>query len=294
MRRRPCDKTATKNQKQCHMWITALAQDAPRRSVRKMIRDFPSWSLKTYQMEIAIDRIIVPEGHRALDPVKVAEIAASIKLLGLLSPIGIRRHGDAPVELVWGGHRLAACQSLGMKTITARAVDGLGWDQGHRENADLDDFVKMTEIAENLHRSDLTTQERNEHLAKWVALLDKLKRNVDIGDAAPISNKPGRKPSPTVVEVAKRSGLGQKTVKEAVKASSVSTAVKVAADKAKLTVKQRLAIARLPKAEHLGWRRSRSRPIAPRRRQQPKHRDCHSQRSRLPGQTRNRATTCRN
>ena len=62
--------------------------------------------------EIAIADIRIPEGRRALDPVKVAEIAASITLLGMLSPIGVRRHGDAPVELVWGGDRLAACLRL--------------------------------------------------------------------------------------------------------------------------------------------------------------------------------------
>jgi hypothetical protein len=123
--------------------------------------------------EIAIADIRIPEGRRAIDPAKVAEIAASITLPGMLSPIGIRRHGDAPVELVWGGHRLAACLRLGMKTIAAIAVDGLAWDQGHRENADLDEFVKMTEIAENLHRFDLTTQERNEQLAVWVAMIEK-------------------------------------------------------------------------------------------------------------------------
>jgi len=151
--------------------------------------------------------------------------------------------------LVWGGHRLAASQSLGHKMIAAIAVDRLGWDHGHRENADLDDFVKMTEIAENLHRSDLTTQERNEQLAIWVALLEK---RTPISDAAqPNSKKPGPKPSRAVAEVAKVSGLSTKTVKEAIKTTKVSPEVKAAADDAGLTSKQRLAISRLPEADQL-------------------------------------------
>jgi ParB-like chromosome segregation protein Spo0J len=199
-------------------------------------------------MQIAIENIIVPEGRRPLDPAKVEEIAASIKAVGLLSPIGVRRHGDAPAELVWGGHRLAACASLGAKTIEAVAVDGLGWDQGNRENTDIDDFVKMTEIAENLHRADLTTQQRNEQLAAWVALLERRKPISDAGQ--PIS-KPGRKPSPAVATVAKMSGLTPKTVKEAIKSTTVAPEVKAAADAAELTSKQRLKISRLPESEQL-------------------------------------------
>jgi ParB family chromosome partitioning protein len=130
-----------------------------------------------------------------------------------------------------------------MKTIEAIAVDGLGWDQGHREDADLDDFVKMTEIAENLHRADLTTQQRNEQLAAWVELLEKRK---PISDAEqPISSKPGRKPSPAIAAAAKMTGLTTKTVKEAIKTTKVSPAVKAAADAAELTSKQRLAVSRL-------------------------------------------------
>jgi ParB-like chromosome segregation protein Spo0J len=201
-------------------------------------------------MQIKIENIIVPEGHRPVDPEKVAGMAASIKVVGLLSPIGVRRRGDAPVELVFGGHRLAACASLGMETIEAIAVDGLGWDQGRREDTDINDFVKMAEITENLHRSDLTTQQRNEQIAEWVALFEK--RKADIGDVRQYpASKPGRKPSAAIADVAKASGIGVKTIKEAVAASKVSPAVKAAADAAELTSKQRLKISRLPECEQL-------------------------------------------
>jgi hypothetical protein len=185
-------------------------------------------------MEIAIDSIIVPERRRALDPVKVEEIAPSIKLLGLLAPIGVRACIDTGIELVWGGHCLAACQMLGMKTITAIPVDSRARDQGHEEGAALDDFVKMTEIAENLHRSELTTPQRDEFLAEWVALVEK--RGPQLGDGRQVSKKkPGPKPSHAMAEVAKTSGIGLKAVKEAVASSKVSSEVKAAADDAGLT-----------------------------------------------------------
>jgi hypothetical protein len=104
------------------------------------------------------------------------------------------------------------------------------------------------EIAENLHRFDLTTSQRNEYLARWVRLL--ARRTPDIAAAASIS-KPGRKPSPAVAEVAKLSGLSRQAVKEAIKTAKLSPKVKAAADEAKLSHKQRLAIARLPKADQL-------------------------------------------
>lgn len=84
--------------------------------------------------EIAIKDIIVPEGRRPLDPQKVAEIAASIKVVGLLSPIGVdgRIYEEIPdgftympLTLVWGAHRLEACRSLGWKKITVMDVTAI-------------------------------------------------------------------------------------------------------------------------------------------------------------------------
>jgi hypothetical protein len=45
-------------------------------------------SAEVMPMQIPIVCIIVPKGRRPLDPAKVEEIAASIKAIGLLSPIG--------------------------------------------------------------------------------------------------------------------------------------------------------------------------------------------------------------
>jgi ParB/RepB/Spo0J family partition protein len=196
-------------------------------------------------MQIKIENIIVPKGRRPLDQTKVEEIAESIKLVGLLSPIGVRSldsktvdSTEGKVELVFGAHRLAAYQRLGQESIEVVEVDsqlGVGDDD--------DTFAKLAEVAENLHRADLTIQQRNEHLAQWVALREKF--GVPISDAERPISKPGRKPSPAVAAAARMSGLTIKTVKEAIKTTKVSPEVKAAADKAELTAKQRLAVARL-------------------------------------------------
>jgi ParB-like chromosome segregation protein Spo0J len=196
-------------------------------------------------MLIKIENIIVPEGRRPVDQAKVAEIAESIKVLGLLAPIGVHRNGDAPPVLVWGQHRLAACASLGMETIDAVAVDGLSWDRGFRDDAERDDFEKLAEISENLHRYELKTVHRDELLAKWVSLLEKHGTELGKRSRVPVPRKPGPKPSAAIAAVASASGMGQKTVKEAVRASKVSQDVKDAADRAGLSQKHRKKIARL-------------------------------------------------
>jgi ParB-like chromosome segregation protein Spo0J len=200
-------------------------------------------------MQIAIENIIIPKGRRPLDQVKVEEIAESIKTIGLLQPIGVKRLGssliwdaDEKVELVFGEHRLAAHLKLGTDIIEAFVIGAAGFP-GHEEHA------KLSEIAENLHRAELTTQQRNEYLAEWVMLLEKLAP--PISDAERPISKPGRKPSPAVDAAAKMSGLSPKTVRQAIKSTKVSPEVKAAADKAELTSKQRLAISRLPEAEQL-------------------------------------------
>ena len=199
--------------------------------------------------EVNIKDIIVPEGRRPLDPAKVAEMAKSIKALGLLTPIQAFfdrrrsdwRAGDDDPEIICvaGAHRIEACRSLGWEKITVIFINDISTDPAidasHR---------KMIEIAENLHRAELTAQQRNEHLAEWVKLLEQ--QGMISDTVSDIPGKPGRKPSAAVAKVAEGSGLSTKTIKRAVAASKVSPAVKAAADKAELSAKARLAVSRLP------------------------------------------------
>ena len=203
--------------------------------------------------KIAIEKIIVLKGRRPLDQEKVAEIAASIKDIGLLSPIGVRsldskavEFTQGKVELVFGAHRLAACQRLGLTDIEVVEVDSCA-GAGDEDDA----FAKLAEIAENLFRANLTIQQRNEHLALWVEWREKFGLTPISDSESPISGKPGRKPSRAIAAAAKMSGLTPKTVKQAIRTTKVSPEVKAAADAAELTSKQRLAVARLAEDQRL-------------------------------------------
>jgi len=116
-------------------------------------------------MRVALSDIYPSERARAVNAERAKELAASIKLLGLQTPISIRRvmrFVDGAQALRWqivaGHHRYAAARALGWDDIEAREYDGDERD------------ARLWEISENLHRADLTVLERDEHVAEWIAL----------------------------------------------------------------------------------------------------------------------------
>src|SRR6267378_208488 len=136
--------------------------------------------------QIALDEIYVPRDRRALQPDKVADLAQSMKVLGLLSPVGVRWVRKEIIlpnaltvkgayHLVYGLYRLTAARQLGWKEIPCQilfsstaAIENpysLRMQGGDRH-------ALMVEIAENLHRAELTALERSERIA---ALPDKAK-----------------------------------------------------------------------------------------------------------------------
>jgi len=108
---------------------------------------------------LPIDHIDVPKGRRPIDPKTVETLVNSIKEIGLQNPITVR-HGDNRHILVAGLHRLEALRKLGRDRAPCLVVD----------MSDVD--ARLWEIAENLHRSDLTAQERAEQIAQWVRLTE--------------------------------------------------------------------------------------------------------------------------
>lgn len=100
--------------------------------------------LKNIQLEIIYRRV----GARRIDPKKTARLAASMKVLGLKSPIEVRacqkvRNG-APAdafEIVTGQHRFEAARSLGWTEIDAFITDA------------EPDMRRLWEIDENLMRN---------------------------------------------------------------------------------------------------------------------------------------------
>lgn len=109
--------------------------------------------------QIPLEAIRISKGRRPLDPAAVEQIASSIAMIGLKIPIDVRPvDGSDEVLLLAGHHRVAACKQLGLVDIAANVIE-------------CDDIeAEMWEIAENLHRSDLTTLQRSEQVARWLEL----------------------------------------------------------------------------------------------------------------------------
>ena len=118
--------------------------------------------------ELLVDMIEVGQRKRAVHDDAVNRLAESIEKLGLRTPISVRYYEDRPdpeqgtddtYVLLAGAHRLAAMKKLGRETIPCFVFyDG--------DEAD----AEMWEIAENLHRADLTVLERDEQVARWLEL----------------------------------------------------------------------------------------------------------------------------
>jgi hypothetical protein len=95
--------------------------------------------MREVTMPITFDDIIVPEGRREVDPAVVKRLADSIDNVGLRHPITVGREGV-------------------MATIVSMT------------NAE----ARMWEIAENLHRAELTKLERAEQIEEWRELVSQL------------------------------------------------------------------------------------------------------------------------
>ena len=104
---------------------------------------------------------------RALQPEKVAALASGIERLGLQTPISVRaiksvRSGQTvdAWAIVTGRHRVAAARKLGWTEIEATLFDGDEID------------ARLWQLAENLHRAELTALERAENEAEWIRLTE--------------------------------------------------------------------------------------------------------------------------
>lgn len=90
--------------------------------------------------------MIIPnrrQPRKHFDPEALSTLSASIRQLGLLQPVVVRRRPDAGFELVMGERRWRAAQQAGLSSIPALIIDTD--DRGSLERA----------IVENVHRQDL-------------------------------------------------------------------------------------------------------------------------------------------
>jgi hypothetical protein len=148
---------------------------------------------------------------RRLDEAAIVSLVDSMKHLGQLQPITVYSPSDKEVILVTGAHRVEAAKRLGWDDIEAVFVAG----------DDID--LELHEIAENLHRADLTALERDTQIARWVELTA-----AKVAQSAPPSG--GAQPAEKGVrKVAADLGIERTDVQRAVKVASIAPEAKQAA-----------------------------------------------------------------
>lgn len=181
--------------------------------------------METPEIEsLYIEGITVPDNRRAIDKEAVKVLAASIAKIGLRTPITIRSNSDDMAVLVAGAHRLAAAKSLGWKKIDCIVLD---CDETQAE---------LWEIAENLHRAELSVIERAEQIARWVELSAVV--------SAQVAQKPqGGRPESGHSKAARELGIDRSEIQRAVKISKITAEAKEAAAKAGLSDNQSALLA---------------------------------------------------
>ncbi|MCR5808134.1 MAG: ParB/RepB/Spo0J family partition protein [Clostridiales bacterium] len=129
-------------------------------SIRKEAKADPEPELRLEEIPV---RLIIPnpnQPRRAFDEAGIGELAASIKQVGLLQPLLVRRAGGF-YELIAGERRLRAVRKLGWKSVRCIITGG----------TDENDSALMA-IVENLQREDLHFFEEAESYAR---LLERLR-----------------------------------------------------------------------------------------------------------------------
>ncbi len=147
---------------------------------------------------------------RTLKPAEVSIIADSIERIGLEHPITVRARkmvgGDAETwEIVAGRHRYEAVKMLGKPEIACVIFAGDDRD------------ARLWEIAENLHRAELTALERDNHVAEWVRLTEDKLRQVDA-----VSAPGGRGNKGGVRAAAREIGVSEPDARRAEKVAGLS------------------------------------------------------------------------
>ncbi len=184
---------------------------------------------------IGADEVTVGNRLRSLREDAIAPLMESIKKLGQQTPIAILQTTDG-YRLVAGLHRLTACERLGEPVTCDVFTDDRG--------------ARLREIAENLHRADLTTLERAEHLDEWRKLTLE-KANAQVGHSDHTGGKPNRGHSAT----AKEFGTTRQEVERAEAIAAITKEAKSAFREAGLddgrSQSALLTIARKPEAEQV-------------------------------------------
>lgn len=162
--------------------------------------------------------------HRTPEQTSIDALAKSMTEIGLRCPVLVRIADEIEIDgekifdmpmLVAGATRLAAAKQLMWERIDVIEIDGDEID------------AEMVEIAENLHRIDLTKEERDAHIRRYAELLVKREEERKKREAeelqsrqnAPIESKRadgrGHRPQGIASQIASQTGLSKSTVNRA-------------------------------------------------------------------------------
>jgi ParB family chromosome partitioning protein len=192
-----------------------------------------------------------------------------MRTVGMLGPITVQyelnAEGHVTDKLLFraGLHRLEAAKRLGWPSIPSRFLECDAQIEG-----------RLVEVTENLHRAELTVQERSEHIARWLELLDE-KRKADAEEGQPLEEggqlghpSGGAQPHDKgIAKVAGELGTSRQQVRRAVKIARIIPEAKEAAKAAGLDNNQSklLKVAAAPAARQLDAVKQVAAPNADRR-----------------------------
>jgi hypothetical protein len=168
---------------------------------------------------IAVDEVLIRD-RRPLDEESLPGLTDSMSRIGLRHPITLRLI-PAGSLLVAGYHRLEAAKVLGWEMIPCNYMEG----------DELD--ARLWEIAENLHRAELTALQRDEQIAEWVRIWEQKQA------AAPgqfVQEPQGGRPEGGVAQAArelsvpgKTADARRKTIERAIEVAGLTDEAKAAA-----------------------------------------------------------------
>lgn len=174
--------------------------------------------------------ILMQDRARPLNEDAVTRLVESIRTIGLQTPLSVRWadvDGEQTPVLVAGAHRLEACKRLDIDIVDCVVFTD-------------ERSARMWEIAENLHRAELTPDERRQHIAEWMKLNDQRV----LRDATPSG---GAQPNDKAIrKAAKELGVSPATVSRAVAAESLPDEVKSSADEIGMSTAKRALLASAP------------------------------------------------
>lgn len=171
---------------------------------------------------IELDGIEVGERMRPLDPARVDALVSSIRSINLRTPLTVlAQPGVETYRLVAGRHRLEALRRLGHEFADCIVIDG----------DELD--AELWEVAENLHRVDLTKEQRDQHIRRFAELLEQRESLQSTQNAAIESKREdgrGHRPKGTVAKIAEQTGISKDTVRRALSPKSTKPAAEPLSD----------------------------------------------------------------